>query len=66
MLFRSDRMDPLQLLGNGLEDGRHRAMAAKELGIDKVPVIDFRKHRDDDDSVEKAVKIAKSRKSHQS
>jgi hypothetical protein len=35
-------LDPLELHSNGKEDGRHRAMAAKELGIKKVPVIDFR------------------------
>ncbi len=36
-------LDPLALYGNGLEDGRHRAIAAKELGIDKVPVLTWRK-----------------------
>ena len=36
------RMNPLQLLANGLEDGRHRATAAKELGVESVPVVDFR------------------------
>lgn len=35
-------LDPLQLYKGGKEDGRHRAYAAKELGIDRVPVIDFR------------------------
>ena len=42
LMEQGREFDPLQLLGNGLEDGRHRATAAKELGIDKVPVIDFR------------------------
>src|SRR5580704_3056591 len=36
-------LDPLALYANGKEDGRHRAMAAKELGIKRVPVINFRK-----------------------
>lgn len=36
-------LDPLELLPNGKEDGRHRAIAAKELGIEQVPVINFRK-----------------------
>lgn len=36
-------LDPLALWPNGKEDGRHRANAAKELGIKRVPVIDFRK-----------------------
>ena len=32
-------LDPLQIYRNGSEDGRHRAHAAKELGIKKIPVI---------------------------
>lgn len=32
-------LDPLHLYANGKEDGRHRAHAAKELGIKQVPVI---------------------------
>jgi hypothetical protein len=32
-------LDPLALYPTGSEDGRHRANAAKELGIDKVPVL---------------------------
>jgi GH24 family phage-related lysozyme (muramidase) len=46
-------LDPLALLPNGKEDGRHRAYAAKELGITSVPVLNFRtepKTRDDLDS----------------
>jgi hypothetical protein len=34
-------LDPFQLYAGGKEDGRHRAYAAKELGIDQVPVIVF-------------------------
>jgi hypothetical protein len=36
-------LDPFALYDNGKEDGRHRAYAAKELGITEVPVINFRK-----------------------
>jgi len=36
------RLDPLAIYADGKEDGRHRAHAAKELGIQKVPVLDFR------------------------
>lgn len=36
-------LDPLAIYADGKEDGRHRAHAAKELGIRRVPVIDFRK-----------------------
>jgi hypothetical protein len=35
-------LDPLALYKNGLEDGRHRAHAAKELGIAEVPVLNWR------------------------
>jgi hypothetical protein len=34
-------LDPLIIYANGKEDGRHRANAAKELGIATVPVILF-------------------------
>lgn len=34
-------LDPLLIRANGKEDGRHRAHAAKELGIQSVPVIAF-------------------------
>lgn len=35
-------LDPLLLRPNGIEDGRHRAHAAKELGIQTVPVIIYK------------------------
>jgi hypothetical protein len=34
-------LDPLAIYNGGKEDGRHRAYAAKELGISSVPVIIF-------------------------
>lgn len=34
-------LDPLVIYSDGKEDGRHRANAAKELGIEQVPVIVF-------------------------
>lgn len=37
------QLDPLALYEGGKENGRHRATAAKELGIKKVPVHDYRK-----------------------
>jgi hypothetical protein len=38
--IRSGRtLDPLKIYPDGKEDGRHRAYAAKRLGIKKVPVI---------------------------
>ena len=35
-------LDPTVIYADGREDGRHRAHAAKELGISSIPVIDFR------------------------
>ena len=32
-------LDPVKIYHDGKEDGRHRAHAAKELGINKIPVI---------------------------
>jgi hypothetical protein len=32
------KLDPLHIYADGKEDGRHRAYAAKQLGINKVPV----------------------------
>lgn len=39
-------LDPLSITADGKEDGRHRAVAAKELGIRKVPVITWEKPED--------------------
>lgn len=36
------RLDPLALYASGKEDGRHRAHAARELGIRQVPVLNWR------------------------
>lgn len=42
---RHDSLGQLKLYKDGKEDGRHRATASKELGVAKVPVIDYRKGR---------------------
>lgn len=42
MMQSGRKLDPLAIYGDGKEDGRHRAIAAKELGMDTIPVIDFR------------------------
>jgi len=42
MMQNGRKLDPLTIYADGKEDGRHRAIAAKELGIASVPVIDFR------------------------
>ena len=52
-------MNPVQLLANGLEDGRHRATAAKELGVKSVPVVNFRPGlAGGGDAIKAAMKIA--------
>lgn len=47
MMQSGRKMDPLKIYGNGKEDGRHRAYAAKELGIEKVPVVAYGSERQD-------------------
>ncbi len=37
-------LDPLAIYADGKEDGRHRAQAAAELGINRVPVLLFTKN----------------------
>lgn len=41
-MLKGGKLDPLIIRANGKEDGRHRAVAAMELGIKKVPVVDYR------------------------
>jgi len=43
-------LDPLQIYRDGSEDGRHRAHAARELGIKKIPVITWTEPRPPDQS----------------
>ena len=43
-ILKGKTLDPLLIRKNGKEDGRHRAYAAKELGISHVPVIDYGNH----------------------
>lgn len=40
LILSGHPLDPLNIRKNGAEDGRHRAHAAYELGIEWVPVID--------------------------
>jgi hypothetical protein len=45
MMQSGRKLDPLAIYGDGKEDGRHRATAAKELGMDAIPVLDFRANK---------------------
>jgi hypothetical protein len=40
-ILSGHKLDPLKIYADGKEDGRHRAYAALELEIKKVPVIIF-------------------------
>lgn len=42
-ILSGGQLDPLLIRANGMEDGRHRAYAAKALGIKQVPVIVYDK-----------------------
>lgn len=53
---KGHKLDPLALYPHNQENGRHRATAAKELGIKKVPVHDYRK-RDGGAIVKRALMI---------
>ncbi len=50
-ILSGGELDPLALYADGREDGRHRAHAAKELGIKTVPVINYRKENKPQDAV---------------
>lgn len=41
-ILSGGHLDPVKIYHDGKEDGRHRAYAAKELGIKKIPVIVWR------------------------
>ena len=41
-ILSGGHLDPVKIYHDGKEDGRHRAHAAKELGIKKIPVIVWR------------------------
>ena len=45
-------LDPLHIRADGKEDGRHRAVAAKELGIAQVPVVDARASKAEPSKIE--------------
>lgn len=42
MILRGRRLDPLKIYAGGKEDGRHRAHAARQLGVREVPVVVWR------------------------
>jgi len=52
-----DKLNPLALYPKGGQDGRHRATAAKHLGIDKIPVVQWPKKRDGGSIVDRALML---------
>jgi len=54
-------LDPLALYPHNRENGRHRAMAAKELGIKKVPVHNYRNEARGGSIVDKALMLTSRR-----
>lgn len=42
---RGGTLDPLAIYASGKEDGRHRAWAARELRIARVPVLVWKRRR---------------------
>ncbi|MCK4869523.1 MAG: ParB N-terminal domain-containing protein, partial [Gammaproteobacteria bacterium] len=54
-------LDPLVIYPDGKEDGRHRAHAAKELGIKEVPVIVFKAEKKPKSKIGKSLAKAKKK-----
>jgi hypothetical protein len=52
-----DKLNPLALYPKGGQDGRHRATAAKHLGIDKIPVVQWPKKRNGGSIVDRALML---------
>ena len=55
------KLDPLALYPHNRENGRHRAVAAKELGIKEVPVHNYRKEAHGGSIVDKALMLTSRR-----
>lgn len=54
---KGHKFDPLALYPDDQENGRHRAKAAKQLGIKKVPVHDYRKGKKKGGIVDRALMV---------
>lgn len=54
---KGHKLDPLALYPDNQENGRHRAVAAKQLGIKKVPVHDYRKGKKKGGVVDRALMV---------
>ena len=64
-LKKGKELNPLALYPSGGQDGRHRATAAKELGIDKVPVITWPKKNTGGSITERALMVTSKSVNHQ-
>ena len=58
-LDSGEHLEPLQLRGDGTEDGRHRAVTAMIKKIKKVPVLTWPDRETPDESIDKSGKKGK-------
>lgn len=54
---KGEKLDPVAIYHDGRANGRHRAHAAKNLGIKKIPVVDWEKKRDGGPIVQRALMV---------
>jgi len=59
------KLDPLALYADGGQDGRHRAHAAKQLGIKEVPVITWPSKARGGSIVERALMVTSKKANRQ-
>ena len=54
---KGEKLDPVAIYPDGHPNGRHRAHAAKKLGIKKIPVIDWEKKKGGGSVAERALMV---------
>jgi hypothetical protein len=54
---KGEKFDPVAIYPDGHPNGRHRAHAAKKLGIDKIPVVTWDKKKGGGSVVERALMV---------
>ena len=56
-LENGEKLDPAAIYPEGGQDGRHHAMAAKKLGIEKIPVLTWPKKAEGGSIVDRAIMV---------